>query len=66
MEESKKVFRRVKEGKKLGGVCTGLAKYVGVDVALMRLSFIIGFLSPYPFGLAYLILVFISSYESEK
>ncbi len=63
-DNKKKVFQRIKEGKKIAGVCTGLADYIGVDVTLLRFSFIIGFLSPYPFGFAYLILWLLSSYRS--
>ncbi|HRN67369.1 MAG TPA: PspC domain-containing protein [Promineifilum sp.] len=30
---------RVEEGKMLAGVCTGLARYLGVDVTVVRLLF---------------------------
>lgn len=40
IEEYKKVYR-VKEGKKLGGVCTGLEKYFDIDVVAIRLGFVL-------------------------
>lgn len=30
---------RVEEGKMIAGVCTGLARYLGVDVTVVRLLF---------------------------
>ena len=32
-----KKLHRVKEGEKLAGVCTGLAKYLNIDVTIIRL-----------------------------
>lgn len=43
----------------LSGVCGGIADYMGVDPAVMRLIFIFGFAVGGSFGLAYLILLFI-------
>lgn len=42
-------LRRVKKGKKLTGVCAGLAKSVGVDVSYMRAAWLIMALVP-PFN----------------
>lgn len=36
MSETKKLVR-VREGKKIAGVCFGLAKYMGVDPTVVRL-----------------------------
>lgn len=35
-----KRLRRIREGKKLAGVCTGYAEYFAMDVTLMRLIWI--------------------------
>jgi len=32
---------RVREGKKIAGVCAGFARYIGVDVTLVRLVWLI-------------------------
>ena len=32
-------FVRIETGKKIGGVCTGLAEYFGLDVTLVRVLF---------------------------
>jgi len=43
------------EHRKLGGVCSGLAIYFDVDVVIIRLLFIIGLLSAYPFWILYIL-----------
>ena len=35
-----KKLHRVKEGEKLAGVCTGLAKYFNIDVTIVRLIWV--------------------------
>ncbi len=40
---AKKLYRKM-EGKGIGGVCGGLALYLDIDILLVRLLFIIGFL----------------------
>ena len=49
-------LKRDDEHKSIAGVCSGLAMYFDVDVVLIRLIFILGTLSAYPFILLYLIL----------
>lgn len=39
MEEKKKLYR-IDEGKMIGGVCTGMAEYFGVDVTIVRLGWV--------------------------
>lgn len=36
---NEKRLARVEEGKMIAGVCTGLARYLGVDVTIVRLLF---------------------------
>lgn len=36
-------WSRTNEGRKIGGVCAGLAKEFGISVTLLRLAFVIGF-----------------------
>ena len=36
-------WTRTHEGRKIGGVCAGLAKEFGISVTLLRLAFVIGF-----------------------
>ena len=43
MSENKKL-RRNPMNRVIGGVCSGLADFFGVDVALMRIAFVIAFL----------------------
>jgi phage shock protein C len=40
MSEQKKLYRAT-EGRMLGGVCTGLAQYLGLDVLLVRILFVV-------------------------
>lgn len=40
----------------LGGVAAGLAEYLDLDVTLVRVLFAIGFFSPVPVVLIYLVL----------
>lgn len=36
-----KRFVRIESGKKIGGVCNGLAEYFGLDVTLVRVLFVV-------------------------
>lgn len=40
----------------LGGVCTGLAEYFGIDVTLIRLLFVIALITPVPALIPYLVM----------
>jgi len=51
----KKVLKRNKQDKVIAGVCSGLAEYFEIDVTLMRLIFILGSISAFPF-------IFLGSY----
>ncbi|MFP5527502.1 PspC domain-containing protein [Peptococcus simiae] len=43
-------LRRVKEGKKIAGVCQGLSEFLGIDPSYIRLGFVLlAFLPPIPF-----------------
>lgn len=47
---------RPREGRKLAGVCAGLARYAGVDVTLVRLvALILLFVPPFPAVIAYIV-----------
>ena len=50
-----KKFYRVKEGKRIFGLCNGLAEYTDTDVTLWRLAFILLIFLPFPAILFYLI-----------
>ena len=51
-----KKFYRIQSGKKIAGVCTGLAEYFGLDVTLVRVLFIVLAFGAGSAILAYLIL----------
>lgn len=40
MDNKKKLYR-ISEGKMIGGVCTGLAEYLNMDVNLVRLLWVV-------------------------
>ena len=44
-----------REGGKIGGVCSGIARYVGIDPLIVRLLFVIGAVA----GLGSLVLVYL-------
>ena len=56
----KKLYR-IEEGKKMSGVCTGLAAYFGIDVTLIRLLWVVAtlFTSIFPGLILYIVCVFI-------
>lgn len=51
-----KRYQRIEAGKKIAGVCTGLAEYVHLDVTLVRVIFIVLVLGFGSAILAYVIL----------
>jgi phage shock protein C len=57
-----KKFLRSKN-KKIGGVCSGLSNFFGVDESLIRLIFLIGIFTPFPTILVYFIIWFITPIE---
>jgi len=48
-------FYRSETDKKIFGVCSGLARYTNTDVALWRIGFLAGILTPIPSILVYVI-----------
>lgn len=52
----KKRLKRDIQNKMLGGVCSGIADYFEVDPVLIRIIFVVGSISAYPFILLYIIL----------
>lgn len=55
---AQKLLRRVEKGSIFGGVCTGLAKYSGIDLTIWRLIFLFGalFSVVIPFTLIYIVM----------
>jgi phage shock protein PspC (stress-responsive transcriptional regulator) len=50
----------IHEGAMVGGVCTGLAAYIGIDVTIVRIGFLVFAVLTKGFGiLAYLVLMFV-------
>jgi phage shock protein PspC (stress-responsive transcriptional regulator) len=41
MNMNEKRLARVEEGRMIAGVCTGLARYLGVDVTVIRVIFVL-------------------------
>lgn len=56
MQNQYKRFTRDASNKKIGGVCSGIARYLGVDPLLMRAIFLIAFILAGAGLLVYLIL----------
>ncbi len=52
----KKLFRETGSDKMLSGVASGLAHYFDIDVTLFRLIFALGFFTPMPVVITYIIL----------
>lgn len=63
-----KRFYRVKQGAVIAGVCTGLAEYTNIDVAIIRVITVILLIGSglFPFGLAYLLVALFVPYKDEK
>jgi phage shock protein C len=51
----KKLFRIKNENAVLGGVALGLSEYLNVDVTILRIFLVVGFFTPVPVVLPYLI-----------
>jgi phage shock protein C len=52
----RKLFRTEGGNAVVGGVASGLAVYFNTDVAIIRVLFVLGFFTPVPVGLAYIIM----------
>ena len=52
----KKLFRIKGSQSMLGGVAAGLAEYFNIDVTVIRLIFALGFFTPFPVIISYIIL----------
>ncbi len=59
-----KRYHRIESGKKIAGVCTGLAEYFNLDVTLVRVLFIVLTLAFGSAALAYLILWLVAPVEN--
>lgn len=59
----KRKFYRIREGKRLFGLCNGLAEYTDTDVVLWRLLFILLFLLPFPSLIFYIIATIVTEYK---
>lgn len=59
----KQRLKRDKQNKMIAGVCSGISNYFDMDPVLVRVLFVVGSLSAYPFTLAYLILWLVTPYE---
>lgn len=60
-------LRRIREGQKIAGVCTGLAAYAELDVAWVRTLFVLGTLiTAGILGLVYIALAFILPVASKR
>lgn len=59
---------KIEEGKKICGVCGGLAEYFDIDPTIIRILWIVAFLCAGAGGLAYIIcaIVFPKKSEVEK
>lgn len=58
-EGPRRLFR-IREGRMLGGVCNGIAAYIGLDVTLIRLVFVVlGLITFGAAALAYLVLLIV-------
>lgn len=61
-----KTFERIPSKKAISGVAAGLAEYWDVDVALVRLGFVLGSVFVFPiFPIAYLVLTFVVPKRNE-
>ena len=49
-----KLYRNIKDGK-IAGVCAGISDYCGVDVIVIRVIFLLGLFTTFPFGLMYIL-----------
>lgn len=61
----KKKLYRVAEGKKIAGVCTGLAEYTGVDVSIIRILWLVAIFGMGVGILLYVIMALVLPEKSE-
>lgn len=59
----KRRLKRDKQNQMIAGVCAGIADYFDLDPVIIRLIFIIGMFSAYPFFLLYIALWIITPYS---
>lgn len=57
-QEPKKLYR-IRDGRILAGVCTGLSEYLNLDVNIIRLLFVIFTLTSGPGLIAYIVMALI-------
>jgi len=60
----KNTLKRDKQSKMIGGVCSGISNYFEIDPMIIRLIFVVGMFSAYPFFLLYIVLWIITPYET--
>jgi phage shock protein C len=53
----KRLFR--KRNSSIGGVCSGIAEYLGIDEIIIKLIFVALIFSPFPIVLVYILFWFI-------
>ena len=58
-----KKLTRNKQDKMIAGVCAGLGDYFDVDPVFIRIIFLIGLISAYPFPLLYIVLWILTPYS---
>ena len=56
---AERAFRRTVEGKKIAGVCAGIARYLGMDVTLVRVLMLVFALWPPCLGLIFYLVCWI-------
>ena len=62
-----KTFHRIESGKKIAGVCLGLADYFDVDVTLVRVLFVfLAFVSFGAVAVAYVVLWLVAPVSSQR
>ena len=58
-----RTWYRVREGKMIAGVCTGLAEQLGISVTILRLAFVLGTLTGFGGLVIYLVLWVVMPYR---
>ena len=64
MRHFKQRLLRDPQNKMIGGVCAGIANYFDIDPTIIRIIFVVGLFSAYPFILAYIALWIITPYDN--
>lgn len=67
MNEPVRRLRRSRRNRMLGGVCGGVAEYLGMDATLVRVLYVVGSIISvaFPGILVYVVLCFVMPMESE-